>query len=119
MSEHSINAKTLAQAGYLRSPPSTKGEWCTDLYSKTIMDKLGNKAYFIRFHLWSFPEKVMPDPAVRTRYSVDVEVTLYKEGGTHFEVDLALNPTDTIDKVEAFYADTYIRMGCCPDLDNN
>lgn len=109
---HNINPDSLKTAGYQKYP-TLKGEYCTS-FQKTVRGT-DKKLYFINIHLWSIP---MPPQALLDN-SVSAEVRFYQAGDVNFDVNLFCRAHTTIREIEAFYADTYTRLGCIPDIHNN
>jgi len=106
-----ITAETLIAAGYQKyKSPTDIGA----LFQKVIWEDNkvgGKKAYFINFeesHYGRFVSKAF-----------HVDVVFYREDGATFELRFHLTSESTVESVEAFYASAYIRLNCCPDLDNN
>jgi len=117
-----ITAAMLEKAGYRSSSARHKGEYCTALYQKTVRGGPGDypgdtkKLYFINFYLWDFTRAPAMGPTGHK--SVSVECRMYTEKAS-FDLDYFVERNDTISKIEKFYADAYVRMGCVPDKHNN
>ena len=103
-----ITKEKLIAKGYTQYPCAYKGEFCTGLFQKVVMqDRI--RLYFINVYLWSFPNR---------HASASVEVRLYCRKG-QFDVNYIIDFDTTVDDVEVFYCDVFERLNCLPDQDNN
>lgn len=105
-----IPASGYARQGYTKYPvPAYKGTHCTALWQKWVRGE-GKKLYALNLYTWELPWE-LPN-----HHGVEVEVRMYTQD---HEFNLNLLFEDDPVRIEAFYADAYIRLGCIPDPHNN
>jgi hypothetical protein len=93
------------------------------LYQRTVRHEeyRGRKLYFITFYFWDLSTVFEQAPK---RTTIEVNTRLYLPagdtflGGGGFDLNLHLEPTATLEQVEAFYERAYSGLGCGPDWHN-
>jgi hypothetical protein len=90
-------------------------------YQKVIRDG-GAKLYYLNVTFWYF-EKAFPGRGAKTQISCEARLYWPAEntltGSAGFQLELYLEDTTTVAKIEAFYAFAYRALQCVPDLHNN
>jgi len=108
-----ITPENLFLADYMQYPDPFKRTEVKGCYQKTIRSADGLlKLYFIDFTFWSIPQDVRP-------IRVEIDVHLFQKTGPGFKMEMSPDPGMTIEAVEAFFANTYSKLGCEPDRHNN
>lgn len=83
------------------------------------------RLFMIQVVFWYFGQHFAHAAAQGLGTRVSCEARMYIEaenmlvGDSGFALELSLEPTATIEGLEAFYRNAYDRMGCVPDLLNN
>lgn len=94
-------------------------EYC--LYQRMVSTPEGVNLYAITFY---FSDLNRQFPHVPTNLVVIVNSRMYRPrgdlmmGGGGFDLNMVLEPTATLDVVEAFYAQAFSSLGCGPDWYN-
>lgn len=104
-----ITVNNLIASGY-REYPAPQTSACDRAFQKVIRDATETPLYFINVEYYE---------ASHTKYVTYVfSVRFYRpdldNGG--FNVELPFTAGMTIETVDKFFADAYIALGCCPDL---
>jgi hypothetical protein len=90
------------------------------LYQRVVRGDEG-KLYYLTFYFWDLSTVFARAPK---RTTIEVNSRLYMQpgdtlvGGGGFDLNLHLEPTATLEQVEAFYAQAYRCLGCGPDWHN-
>jgi len=91
------------------------------LYQKTVRSPEGDRLYGITFY---FSDLSREFPTAPKRTKIEVNVRFYLQpgdtlvGSAGFDMNLYLEPTATLEQVEALYARAYASLGCAPDWQN-
>ena len=107
-----ITSQQLIEAGYNRSISHGSKQFTNVLYQKRFDDEHG-KRYFINVWEWDnrdFFKKRGYKSALDNDFSYQAESQFTYGYGTVFNIELLAN--DSIKQIEAFFAETWDRLGC-------
>lgn len=104
-----ITFRDFLNHGYKEYKPHRGDRMC----QKVVRTADKKKAYFLNIYEWDHRGLGINNIAY------EAQVELYQSEDVWFTISLHDCADKTIDEIEAFIANVYVRLGCIPDIHNN
>lgn len=103
--------------GYRFYPANDRSDFCIGHWAKwETHGDLNHRLYCVEAYVYLFPDR-MKLPGGNRR--VSFKTRLYWPGSRQVEFEPLTEADDTIETMEAFFRESYERLGCVPDRMNN
>lgn len=103
-----ITQTDLKTKGYELLPGPAQSEYCVGVWRKWVC-RGDVRLYAIKVHVYRLPQ-ITPE-----RYWIEISTRLHFANHRDMEIFPCLRSEDTIEDVEAFVLESYLRLGCVPD----